>query len=130
MTKRHSLHLLLVAASTLLLSSCNLFTHEETHINVDPAMLTGKWQQDGSQVFWRYVADGTGVTWDESEDITEEESNLTFEWTINGDRLTHVFRGEQGNQAVPKVYTVKEISSSAMRWMDDYKMEYNFTKTE
>ena len=59
-----------------------------------------------------------------------KESNLTYEWTLNGDRLTHVFHGAEGNQAVPKVYTVKEISESTMRWQDDYSMEYSFTKTE
>ncbi len=116
-----------LALLALLAAGC----HEtETHITVEPEQLVGRWLLDGSQEYWRYRDDYTGVTWDESEGKTEETSNLTFEWTINGDRLMHVFRGEQGNQAVPKVYTVKAINSTTMRWEDDYKMEYNFTKSE
>lgn len=116
-----------MALLALLATGCH---EKDVHIMVEPEQLLGKWLKDGSQEYWRYRSDSTGVTWDESEDVSEEESNHTFEWTVNGDRLTHVFRGEQGNQAVPKVFTVKEITSTTMRWQDDYSMEYNFTKTE
>ena len=126
MKKKNTIRMAMVLLA-LLAAGCH---KPETHITVEPEQLLGKWQKDGSQEYWRYRSDSTGVTWDEAEDVSEEESNLTFEWTINGDRLTHVFRGAQGNQAVPKVYTVKEISESTMRWQDDYSMEYSFTKTE
>lgn len=122
--------LMMVTAFTLLLSSCNFFGSEETHITVNDDQMYGRWQKRGTQEYWRYKADGNGVTWDESEEIYEDESNLTFQWTLNGDRLTHVFTGEQGNQAVPKVYTIKEISATSMKWEDDYKMEYYFVKAD
>ena len=60
--------------------------------------------------------------------MSEEESNLTYEWTINGDELTHVFHGSRGNQAVPKVYTVTSISSSQMEWEDIYGQTYVLVK--
>ncbi len=126
--KKRYIILALVAAMTLVCTSCNLFGHEDTHLNVNPAMVQGKWIKNATQEYWRYNADETGVTWDESEDISEEESNLTFEWTLNGDVLTHVFRGEQGNQAVPKVYTITEIDASTMKWKDDYGMTYQLNK--
>lgn len=106
---------------------------KETHLTVEPDQLIGKWLRTDSQEdqeYWRYRNDYTGVTWNEAEDISEEESNLTFEWTLAGDRLTHVFRGEQGNQAVPKVYTITAISETTMQWRDDYSITLNFTKTE
>lgn len=110
---------------TLFASACH---EEETHINVSPDQLYGCWVKNGSQEYWRYLSDSTGVTWDESEDVTEDESNLRFEWSVNGDVLTHIFRGEQGNQAVPKVYTIKGISASQMSWEDDYGQQYTFIK--
>lgn len=103
---------------------------DTTHITVSEEDLHGKWLKTATQEYWRYNADGTGVTWDESEDIAEEESNLTYFWTIKGDVLTHVFTGEMENQAVPKVYTVTSISSSDMTWKDDYGMSFSFTKVE
>ena len=112
---------LTVAAGLLLLSGCSLF-EKETHITVEESQLYGKWREGTTLVYWRYVDDGTGVTWDEGEDVSEEESNLTYSWTVRGDVLTHVFSGAQGNQAVPKVYTITEIDENHMVWKDDYGM--------
>lgn len=116
------------AACAMLAGACG---HTEVHINVSDDQLEGVWQKSGTEEYWRYVVDGhTGVTWDLSEDISEEESNLVFTWSVNGDVLRHVFTGAENNQAVPKVYTVKEISSTSMTWVDDYGMTHKFTKTE
>ncbi len=116
------------AVGAMLAAACG---RSEVHINVSDGQLEGLWQKNSTEEFWRYKAeDHTGVTWDASEDITEEESNLTFTWSVNGDVLRHVFTGAQNNQAVPKVYTVKEISSTAMTWEDDYGMTHQFTKVE
>ena len=97
-------------------------------LNVTDDQLYGCWVKNGTQEYWRYLEGGTGVTWDEAEDVAEEESNLRFEWAVTGDRLTHVFRGEEGNQAVPKVYTVKGISTSSMSWEDDYGQQYTLIR--
>ena len=117
---------LLVVAS-ILLTSC---FDKETHIKVEESQIHGKWVKNATQEYWRYNTDHTGVTWDESEDISEEESNLIYEWSLNGDQLTHVFSGLQGNQAVPKVYTITAISKTGMEWKDDYGMTYQLTKAE
>lgn len=108
-----------LASLTLLLAGCH---EKETHITVEPEQVVGKWQYENTKEYWRYRSDFTGVTWDEGEDVSEEESNLTYEWTLSGDQLTHVFSGAQGNQAVPKVYTITEIDESRMVWKDDYGM--------
>lgn len=101
---------------------------KENPVDVSDEQLYGCWVKNGTQEYWRYLEGGTGVTWDEAEDVTEEESNLTFEWSVAGDRLTHLFRGEEGTQAVPKVYTVKGISTSSMSWEDDYGQQYTLIK--
>lgn len=119
--------MLMMAAGLLLLSGCSLF-EKETHITVEEGQLYGKWREGATQVYWRYEEDGTGVTWDEGEDVHEEESNLTYTWTVRGDVLTHVFSGAQGNQAVPKVYTITEVDEGHMVWKDDYGMTKTLSK--
>ncbi len=101
---------------------------EETHIDVDPAMLHGKWLKVGTQEYWRYYDSGSGATWDESEGKTEETTNLTYTWQLDRDELTHWFRGEQDNQMVPKVYTIKEITSNSMKWKDAYGTTSTYSK--
>ena len=114
-----------LAPKEAFLEQCSLIRSGDT---MEPGQLVGCWQVTGTQEYWRYRSDYSGVTWDESEDISEEESNLTYTWTINGDELTHVFSGEMGNQAVPKVYTVTSISANAMEWKDIYGMTKTFNK--
>lgn len=112
---------------SVLMTGC-FFFDSETHIVVEEEQLYGKWQEGSSQVYWHYNDDGTGVTWDEGEEISEEESNLTYQWTVSGDVLTHVFSGSQANQAVPKVYTITAIDNRQMVWKDDYGMTKTLTK--
>lgn len=114
-----------LTAVVLMLASCG---GKDNHITVSDSQLEGLWQKNNSQEYWRYNADHTGVTWDEAEDVSEEESNLTFTWSIAEDVLTHVFTGAMENQAVPKVYTVKEINGSYMKWEDDYGISYTLFK--
>lgn len=109
--------ILLFIGIMLVFASCG---KEQDAKAVDRSLIPGKWVRQGTQEYWRYYSSGNGVTWDESEDISEEESNLTFTWTLDGDQLTHVFTGSSGGQAVPKVYTVTSITPSTMLWTDFY----------
>ena len=99
-------NILLISLTLMGLSSCG---SDSPALNVSTDQLEGLWLKKGSQEYWRYRADGTGVTWDEA-------------------RLTHIFTGEMGNQAVPKVYDITEITETTMLWKDDYSMTYRFTK--
>ncbi len=125
--KRIILTLVAMVAGAVLLTGCG---PDVTHITVGADQLYGLWKKTGTQEYWRYRANGTGVTWDVADDVTEEESNMVFTWSVDGDVLTHIFTGIQGNQAIPKVYTVTEISASAMKWKDDYGITYSFMKEE
>lgn len=112
---------------TMFFVSCS----KEEHIKVKSTQLHGLWKKSNTQEFWRFKEDNTGVTWDEAEDVSEEESNMTFEWSIaHGDELTCIFRGEMGNQAVPKLYVIKEISETKMKWEDYYGITYVYVKVE
>lgn len=96
--------------------------HDDPVVNVTDAMLYGKWMVDGTTEYWRYDDDHTGVTWDVSE-ISEEASNLKFEWELHDAELLHVFAGEMGNQGVSKAYRITQIGVNTMSWEDDYGVQ-------
>ncbi len=104
---------------------------KETHIDVNPNDLYGLWYSPEHTVlhgFWRYNSDGTGTAWDEDEDVHEGEENTMFTWTLDVDELTHVFRGEQGHQADPKIYYITSINTQSMTWRDRYNNTYKFER--
>lgn len=119
------LALIAVVVGAMMLTGCY---KDDEEVAVDESQLVGLWVKSGSQEYWRYRTDHTGITWDKAENISEEESNLAYRWSVSGAVLTHTFTGAEGNQAVPKVYTITGISSQSMQWEDDYGMSYRLSK--
>src|SRR5665648_253989 len=73
----------------------------------DDSLLIGKWQS--GTLFYKYLADGSGATWDTADDVTEAEAQA-FTWTLVKSELTHIHVLELGG-VVPKIYTVTELTS-------------------
>ncbi|MBR1793296.1 MAG: hypothetical protein IJ764_06640 [Bacteroidales bacterium] len=79
--------------------------------------LIGKWKENGSSTYWRYDSGGSGLTWDESEDVSEDdETTMRFSWSLSEDVLQHVFSGDEIHQAVVQDYTILELSNTSLRW--------------
>lgn len=122
------IRLLLMAVAMVGLWGCN---DEEVHINVDPAMLYGQWNQDNSQYYWTFNSDGTGTKVNRGEVEEGDENNGDFTWTLSdGDQLETVFTGggELGGIYINKTYTIREISTTTLRWEDIYGRVTPFTK--
>ena len=92
----------------------------------DQSLIPGKWGQ--GLLFEKYFSDGTGYTWDENDDVKEDEAQK-FTWTLDKNQLTQIHIGEMG-QKVPKLYTVTELTSSNFKYRDDYGKSYSFTKID
>jgi hypothetical protein len=92
--------------------------------NFDKALLPGKWQQ--GTLFEYYNANATGYTWDEGDNVLEEDAQ-PFTWTLSGNKLEQIHLMEMGGK-VPKTYTVTTLSSSLLEYRDDYKKSYSFRK--
>jgi hypothetical protein len=90
----------------------------------DSALLTGKWQS--GTLFYKYLADGNGSTWDTADNVTEAEAQK-FTWTLVGAELTQIHILEIGG-SVPKVYTVTELTSTSLKYEDDFGVKWTFTK--
>ena len=116
--------LLLLAFVPMLLVSC---TEEVKPVEVDDSLLIGKWQKETNmQEYWRYDADSTGETWDESEDVQEGEG-IKFNWSTEEDQLRLDFYGEMG-QHVYYDYTVVTQTESRLEWKDIYGNKQVFLK--
>lgn len=115
--------------------ACNKIPHE---VNYDALLLYGKWQE--GSVYERYydsrierilptgdTVQANGTTWDEGEDVTEDEAQL-FNWTLSGATLTHEHIGTF--VTVPKLYTITQLTSSSLIYKDDYGVTHHFSKVE
>lgn len=119
MMKKTLRYLTMIAVVTLLAVSC---TKEE--VTYDQTLLTGKWKS--GTLFYKYLANGTGGTWDTSDNVTEAEAQ-TFTWTLVNDLLTHIHVLEMGG-SVPKIYTVTELTETSLKYHDDFGVSFSFTK--
>ncbi len=111
-----------ITAIILSFSSCS------PEANFDETLLYGKWQEHNTQNFEVYHADGTGYTWDEADDITEAEAQ-PFEWTLEGDDLTHIHIMEMGAN-IPKVYTVTKLTATELAYEDEFNKTHTFGKIQ
>ncbi len=90
----------------------------------DDSLLIGKWQS--GTLYYKYLDDGSGGTWDTADDVTEEEAQA-FTWTLVKAELTHIHILEMGG-SVPKIYTVTELTSTSLEYHDDFGVNFTFTK--
>ena len=90
----------------------------------DQSLLIGKWQS--GTLYYKYLSNGSGGTWDTADDVTEEEAQA-FTWTLINAELTHIHILEIGG-TVPKVYTVTELTANSLQYHDDFGVSFSFTK--
>ncbi len=112
-------YLLLGVLTALMITSCT--EDEETFTDV---LILGKWQS--GTVYYKYLGNGTGSTWDTKDDVDESEAQ-GFTWTLEQSTLTHIHIMEIGG-SVPKTYTVTELTSTTLKYEDDFGKKFSFTK--
>lgn len=97
---------------------------EEANYDVD--LLIGKWQS--GSIFYRFDVDSTGVTWDESDDITEIEAS-PMKWELNRSKFIH-YHEMQNGVLVPKAYKIVQLDLNNLVFQDDYGNEFAFIKVD
>ena len=117
--KRLSYLLISFVLTVTLFNSC---TPEITVF--DKSLLTGVWVS-GTE-YYRYDSDGNGVTWDTSDNVTEA-TGQKFTWTLINSELTQNHILEIGG-TVPKTYTLTELTTTTLKYKDDFGVAYSFTK--
>ena len=103
----------------------------------------GKWRDNSTTtLFYRYMADHTGRTWDTDDDIEESEAQ-NFTWSLSSSDLHQnheqemvsprmVIAVSDGTRAVPKYYVVTELTETTLKYTDavDKTKKYTFTKVQ
>jgi len=99
-------------------------------ISFDETLLYGKWVSTSGvhsgSVYFKYLADGNGGTWDTADNVLESEAQ-PFTWTLVKSELTQIHIMQIGGN-IPKVYTVTELTASSLKYHDDYGANFSFTK--
>lgn len=122
--KKSSFYVAVVAVMGLLFASC-----APDEPSFEEELLFGKWQEIGTQVYYTYEQDYTGKTWDEADDVTEEEAQ-PFTWTLDKSDLTQIHIMQSGTK-LPKYYTVIELTASSLKYEDETGgKEHSFKKVK
>lgn len=79
--------------------------------------LYGKWNQTGTRIYYVYHSDGTGYTWDEADDVLEDEAQ-EFTWEVDGSEMIHIHYTETGTARVPKHYIITSLTGSELCYHD------------
>ena len=118
-TNKSSLYFAICMFVSLLVISC-----QPELTSFDQSLLTGKWRS--GTLYYKYLANGSGGTWDTADNVTEAEAQA-FTWTLVKAELTHIHVLQMGG-TVPKVYTVTELTSTSLKYHDDFGVNFAFTK--
>lgn len=114
--------ILLLMFITALMGACSITPEDE--ITYDQTLLYGKWKS--GTLYYRYLSDGSGKTWDTADDVTEAEAQ-SFTWTLINSEFTHIHIMQMGT-TVPKVYTVTELTATSLKYKDSFDVSHSFTK--
>ena len=127
------LHVFLSLVIVLCFGACNDLPPT---IVFDESDLYGIWQEGSVYEHYydssveRVLPNGdtvkvNGTTWDESDDMTEDEAQL-FNWTLTGSTLKHEHVGTF--VTVPKLYTITALDVNKLEYEDNYGTTHHFSK--
>lgn len=93
----------------------------------DTDMLIGLWQS--GTLYYRFNEDGSGVTWDTADDVTELEGGK-FTWEVKKKRFYHYHKMEINNTIIPKTYNINKLDLMNLEYVDDFEVKTTFIKVE
>lgn len=125
--KKTFYYLISIFTVSLLLFSC---TPEEP--SLDENLLLGKWKSTQKNEFYRYLDNHSGRTWDEDDDVHEDDEDVRrFNWSLNRSTMIHTYIAFiTGEELVPKQYKITELTSSSLRYEDDFGKKFSYIKVD
>ena len=96
----------------------------------DETLLYGKWKPvSGTSMYFRYDSNGTGVTWNPNDDVSESEGQK-FRWKLSQSELEQRHNIEIIDaDIIIEVYTVTELTATSLKYKNESKT-YSFTKID
>lgn len=119
-TKMWAVYLAICLVVSILAVTC-----KPEAVSFDETLLFGKWRS--GTLYYKYLSGGSGATWDTADDVTEAEAQV-FTWTLVKADLTHIHVLQIGG-TVSKIYTVTELTSTSLKYHDNFGVSFSFVKT-
>ena len=111
-TKKRLFRFTFFAVMVLFVSSCG------KTVTFDGDLIVGKWVTNGTE-YWRYDSDGNGVTWDEADDVHEDEAQpFSWEFEEKTSRLTQIHHMEMGGEVV-RTFTITKLNETTMSYKNN-----------
>lgn len=93
-------------------------------IEYKPEQIVGEWHQ--GTIHDIYYIDGTGKTWDESDDVTIEEAK-TFRWSLKHNTLETDYSLATGG-VIPRIVHVAKANTEYLQFRDDFGNNYIYNR--
>lgn len=95
----------------------------------------GKWEtaslsanaSSSDKLIYIYYSDGTGITWDEGDDVTQSEASH-FKWEVDSSDMIHIYKMESDGADVPQYYTLLTLTTTTLKYRETNGKVYTFTK--
>lgn len=81
-------------------------------------LIPGLWQS-GEHVFYRFIEDGTGHTWDTEDDLSESEAS-PFQWKISKSNTLVLTHQLKIRGFVPRLYQIDQLNEDIFQFHDPY----------
>jgi len=97
--------------------------------DIDESMLIGKWRPlTGTSRWFRYDADGYGVTWNPRED-QGEDAGQKFKWKLVQSELEQRHHIEIiGEDIIIEIYTITVLNATTLKYKNESR-NYSFIRT-
>ncbi len=120
--KRLVVCVLTVLSVSIMFNSCS-----KDQVSFDESLLYGTWEQiDGADTYYyKYISGGTGKYWFNAEPV-ELARDITWK-LVNAD-LTITHKSNDGTWGSPEYYTVTSLTSTTLKFKDDFGGEFTQTK--
>ena len=119
---------------------CILYTELGLKYTTDPVEFTtleglpyselvlGRWKTSDGGHYEVYNNDGTGKMWDPKDDQTEEEAD-TFNWSIDGNKLTQIIHFISAGSDIPQYCNIITLNETTFVYNNEgWKAEYSLIR--
>ena len=91
-------------------------------------LVLGRWKTADGGHYEVYNSDGTGKMWDPADDVQEEDAD-TFEWSIDGSKLTQIIHIQSGQSDIPQYCNIITLNETTFVYNNDgWKSVYSLIR--
>ena len=92
-------------------------------------LIIGRWKTEATMPYYEvYYSNGTGKMWNTAEGVSEDEAD-TFDWSIDGNKLTQIIHFISGGGVVPQYCNIITLNETSLVYNNEgWRAEYTLTR--